>query len=293
MSICWRSNGAAWWPGGRAESRPIRAAGTFSIPTSAAWETSRPAPTSPSAGAARVPGSAGPRTPRWKRCARPGSMRRTSPPSRRSATTCSCSSGRTPYTYHSGCTISRPRSIPICRMCPMRSESQNFRPFPHDWQSADYVSGWIEHDVARDPERRPLLRQMLSSAPFARDCRVQVLDVGAGYGVVAEEVLRAFPAARVTLQDYSRPMLDQARRRLADHSDQLSYVLCDLFDPSWPRHVGTSFDLEVYAIALHNLGSADKIFACYRAIHDLLKPGGCFLNYDRFVEGVDSHLAEL
>ena len=134
---------------------------------------------------------------------------------------------------------------------------------------------------------------MLSSAPFARDCRVEVLDVGAGYGVVAEEVLTAFPAARVTLQDYSRPMLDQARRRLADHSDQLSYVFCDLFDPSWPRHVGTSFDLAVSAIALHNLGSADKIFACYRAIHDLLKPGGCFLNYDRFVEGVDSHLAEL
>src|SRR2546426_530924 len=71
----------------------------------------------------------------------------------------------------------------------MASGSKTFVPFPHDWHSTDYVSEWIEHDVARDLERRPLLRQMLSSAPFARDCRVQVLDVGAGYGVVAEEVL--------------------------------------------------------------------------------------------------------
>jgi len=104
----------------------------------------------------------------------------------------------------------------------MPLEPATFRPFPHDWQSADYVSGWIEHDVARDPERRPLLRQMLSSAPFARDAALAVLDVGAGYGVVTEEVLGAFPRARVTLQDYSPAMLDQARRRLAGRADRLS-----------------------------------------------------------------------
>jgi ubiquinone/menaquinone biosynthesis C-methylase UbiE len=175
----------------------------------------------------------------------------------------------------------------------MPSEAKTFRPFPHDWQSSDYVSGWIAHDVARDAERRPLLRRMLSSAPFARDAELAVLDLGAGYGVVTEEVLAAFPAAGVTLQDYSRAMLDQARRRLADRADRLSFVLRDLFDPAWPRDVGGPFDLAVSAIVLHNLGSREKIFACYPAIHGLLKPGGCFLNYDRFVDGVAEHLTEL
>ena len=175
----------------------------------------------------------------------------------------------------------------------MPLESETFRPFPHDWQSADYVSGWIEHDVARDPERRPRLRNMLSSALFPREAALAVLDVGAGYGVVTEEVLAAFPTARVTLQDYSPAMLDQARRRLAAHSARLSYVLCDLFDPAWPQDVGGPFDLAVSAIVLHNLASREKIFACYPAIHGLLKPGGCFLNYDRFVDGVEEHLAEL
>jgi ubiquinone/menaquinone biosynthesis C-methylase UbiE len=134
---------------------------------------------------------------------------------------------------------------------------------------------------------------MLSSAPFPKDQELAVLDVGAGYGVVTEEVLAAFPRANVTLQDYSRVMLDQARGRLADHAARLSYVLCDLFDPAWPQAVGGPFDLAVSAIVLHNLESREKIFACYPAIHGLLRPGGCFLNYDRFVDGVEEHLTEL
>ena len=112
----------------------------------------------------------------------------------------------------------------------MPEETKGFAMFPHDWHSTDYVAAWITRDAARDPERRPLLRQMLSFAPFPRDAELGVLDVGAGYGAVSEEVLHAFPAARVTLQDYSQPMLDRARQRLGDRSYQLSYALCDLVD---------------------------------------------------------------
>lgn len=175
----------------------------------------------------------------------------------------------------------------------MADDTKGFTIFPHDWHSTEYVAEWITRDTARDPERRPLLRQMLSFAPFPREAALEVLDVGAGYGVVSEEVLQAFPAARITLQDYSQPMLDRARQRLAGQSDQLRYVLCDLVDGSWSKQVGGPFDLAVSAIALHNLRDFGKIFACYRAIHDLLKPDGSFLNSDRLVEGVEPHLAAL
>jgi len=175
----------------------------------------------------------------------------------------------------------------------MPAPSKPFKPFPHDWHSSDYVSGWIEHDVTRDVDRRALLRRMLSFAPFSRASKLDVLDVGGGYGVVTEEIMQAFPAAHVTLQDYSEPMLDEARRRLSSPPDQLGFALCDLTDPTWPQRVGGPFDLAVSAIALHNLADREKIFSCYRAIHDLLKPGGCFLNCDRFADGVETHLAAL
>ena len=163
----------------------------------------------------------------------------------------------------------------------------------HDWHSTQYVADWIAQDVARDPERRPRLQSMLAAAPFSRDAAIKVLDVGAGYGAVTEEVLKTFPQARVTLQDYSTPMLGEARRRLAGHAAQLRYVTADLTDPAWPNAVGGPFDLAVSAIALHNLRDLPTIFACYRAIHDLLRPAGCFLDYDLFFAGVEGHIAEL
>lgn len=163
----------------------------------------------------------------------------------------------------------------------------------HDWHSREYVADWIAHDVVRDPERRPRLQEMLAAAPFPRDAAIDVLDIGAGYGAVTEEVLKRFPNARVTLQDYSQPMLAEARRRLASHSAQLNYVTADLTDADWPRMVGGPFDLAVSAIALHNLRDLPKIYACYRSIHDLLRPEGRFLDYDLFFAGAEGHIAEL
>ena len=123
----------------------------------------------------------------------------------------------------------------------------------HDWHSSDYVDWWITRDQSRDAERRQRLREMLSHADFATDAEFAVLDVGGGYGVVSEEVLAAFPRARVTLQDYSQPMLDTARKRLAAYSERVAFVLADLTDPGWTGRVGGPFDLAVSAIVIHNL----------------------------------------
>ena len=172
----------------------------------------------------------------------------------------------------------------------MPSEAHDRPSSPHDWHSADYVAEWIARDAARDPVRRLRLREMLAAAPFAPEAAIAVLDVGAGYGAVTEELLKLFPAAEVTLQDYSQPMLAEARRRLAAHARQLQHAVCDLADASWPRQVGGPFDLAISAIALHNLRNNEKIFACYSAIHELLRPGGWFLDCDLFFDGVEPHL---
>ena len=81
----------------------------------------------------------------------------------------------------------------------MSSANERISVDHHDWHSPSYVDEWIARDLTRDEERRLRLRQMLAAAPFAADGEITVLDVGGGYGVVTEEVLRAFPRAVVTL----------------------------------------------------------------------------------------------
>lgn len=169
------------------------------------------------------------------------------------------------------------------------------RPFhvhEHDWLSHDYVDRWIDEDVTRDAERRPILRKMMSFAPFAKHDPIRALDVGAGYGVVTEEVLRAFPKAQVTWQDYSQPMRDHARENLAKYGDRVGFVLSDLTSAAWTKELRGPFDLAVSGIAIHNLRDRPTIFRCYGAIHKLLGPEGCFLDYDYFqyAGGVDLHI---
>jgi len=125
-----------------------------------------------------------------------------------------------------------------------------------------------------------------------RQAAIEVLDIGAGYGFVTEEVLHAYPKARVTLQDYSDLMLAHAREHLAKSLGQLSFVLADLTDPAWSERVGGPFDLIVSAIAIHNLRKLEAIAACYRGIATLLKPGAAFLDYDLFpiAGGIETHI---
>jgi 2-polyprenyl-3-methyl-5-hydroxy-6-metoxy-1,4-benzoquinol methylase len=173
----------------------------------------------------------------------------------------------------------------------MPADTRSVSHHHHDWHSRDYVARWIDEDVTRDGERRPILRRMLDYSGFASDAAIRLLDIGAGYGVVAEEVLRAFPAAQVTWQDYSEPMRQQAEARLTAFKDRLRFALGDLAEPGWEKGVGGPFELVVSGIALHNLRDRAAIFRCYGVIRSLLAPEGCFLDYDYFqyAGGLDLH----
>jgi ubiquinone/menaquinone biosynthesis C-methylase UbiE len=160
----------------------------------------------------------------------------------------------------------------------------------HDWHSSEYVDWWITRDQGRDAERRQRLRAMLAHADAPANTELSVIDIGGGYGVVTEEVVAAFPHARVTLQDYSQPMLEVARQRLAARSGRITYVLADLLEPGWVDRVmslgGGPFDLAVSAIAIHNLRQKSLIADAYRGVASVLKPGALFLDYDLFFDEI-------
>ena len=150
----------------------------------------------------------------------------------------------------------------------------------HDWHSVAYVDDWITNDYTRDDERRPVLRHLAQLLPLPRDRPVRVLDIGGGYGMLSREVLDEWPDATVVLHDFSAPMFDQARHRLADVADRLSFHPGDLRDSSWTDGLAVPFDAVVSALAIHNVRDAAVIRRIQRDVFGILAPGGGFLNVD-------------
>jgi tRNA (cmo5U34)-methyltransferase len=150
----------------------------------------------------------------------------------------------------------------------------------HDWLSDSYVKEWIESDATRDAERRPKLRRAASLLPFESTQSIQVLDLGGGYGEFARQVLEVFPNSSVVLHDFSVPMIDAARERLARFGARVDYRISDLSRSGWSDDLGGPFDAVVSSIAIHNLREPVLIRDVYREVATVVAPGGAFLNLD-------------
>jgi tRNA (cmo5U34)-methyltransferase len=169
----------------------------------------------------------------------------------------------------------------------------DFRPSgTHDWHSATYVSDWIEGDATRDDDRRPLLRRLAGLIPAAPDQPIHVLDVGGGYGAVTAEVLERWPAAHVTLHDYSEAMVSEAAERLGRYGPRVTYRLADMNERDWADGLGGPFDAVVSSLAIHNVDAPELIERVYRDILGVLRPGGALLNMDLLFPASEG-LAEL
>jgi len=155
----------------------------------------------------------------------------------------------------------------------------------HHWHSTEYVQDWIESDMTRDDQRRPLLRRVATLLPSTQNPPLRVLDIGGGYGAFSAEVLDQRPDAHVVLHDYSSAMIDKATQRLARFGQRVSYAIADMTDPCWSSTLGGPFDAAVSALALHNLGHPQLLQRVYRDIFALLRPGGCVFNLDLLFPG--------
>lgn len=104
----------------------------------------------------------------------------------------------------------------------------------------------------------------------------QILDLGAGTGMLSVRLRHAYPEAALTLLDGAAKMLEQARVHLGE--DGVSYVEAALEDPppSGP------WDAIVSALAIHHLTDADKRTLMKR-VHEALGPGGVFVNAEQVV----------
>jgi ubiquinone/menaquinone biosynthesis C-methylase UbiE len=163
----------------------------------------------------------------------------------------------------------------------------------HDWESSDYVQRWAERQKEREPSRQAPFNIMAETLPYKKKAAIRILDLGAGYGGLTQFLLRHFPAATAVCQDGSEEMAKLGRQRMKSFSGRFSYVVCDFSQAGWSRELKGKFDAVVSSIAIHNVRAPETIGAVYRETFPLVRPGGCFLNFDRQRPPLDEQLGLL
>ncbi len=108
--------------------------------------------------------------------------------------------------------------------------------------------------------------------PFGRGDTFELLDLGAGTGLLSALVRAHFPKARLTLVDISDEMLARARERFAGEKD-VRIMISDYSVEALPG----KFDAIASALSIHHLDDPGKA-ALFRRVYGALKTGGQFVN---------------
>lgn len=119
----------------------------------------------------------------------------------------------------------------------------------------------------------------LESVPFAEEQEIEVLDLGAGTGLLSAMIAKKFPRSRVTLVDLSVEMLRVARRRFTREPGRFQFRTMDYARKPLSSRDG-GYDLVVSALSIHHLTHGDKK-ELFGKVRRTLAVGGHFVNADQ------------
>jgi tRNA (cmo5U34)-methyltransferase len=124
----------------------------------------------------------------------------------------------------------------------------------------------------------PEMRQFYLTAVWAAESKEpapEILDIGAGTGLLSAYMLEKFPQAHLTLVDIAENMLEMAQQRFSGR-EHTRYVVSDYSTGD----LGGPYDLACSALSIHHLATEDKS-RLFKRIFSALKPGGMFVNADQ------------
>lgn len=142
------------------------------------------------------------------------------------------------------------------------------------------------HDWDDKPGRREHAARVADTVVAAVGCEdAEVLELGAGTGLLAFAVAERRPGWRFTLTDTSAGMREVATARIAEAGLAWEVVDVDL-SAADPATLERRFDVALTHLVLHHVADIDAMLCAIRAV---LRPGGVLVALDLTPEGIDFH----
>ena len=106
-----------------------------------------------------------------------------------------------------------------------------------------------------------------------------ILDIGAGTGLLSFYTLEKYPNANLTLIDISEKMLEEAKERFKEKPN-VTYIIDD-----YTKHqFNQKYDVIVSSLSIHHLTEDEKKYL-YKNIYSILSENGVFINADQVLGG--------
>ncbi|HEY3304454.1 MAG TPA: class I SAM-dependent methyltransferase [Candidatus Binatia bacterium] len=155
------------------------------------------------------------------------------------------------------------------------------RPPEKAWEDRGFINRWDEQSDRERGIREMQMKAAVFMIPHPKEQPIRILDVGAGYGALAADILEDRPNASAVCLDGSKEMIKLGRERNGRFAGRIEFVHGVLDAPDWFGVLSGSFNAVVSARALHHL-TRERRQKLFREVYDLLRPGGCFINADSF-----------
>lgn len=114
-----------------------------------------------------------------------------------------------------------------------------------------------------------------------------ILDIGAGTGLMSAFFHEKYPNATITLVDFSSDMLNKAKERFSGKLN-FKYLVADFAEAEFEKE---KYDLVVSGLAIHHLVHELKQLL-FKKIYSALKQDGWFINADQ-VQGITEEIDSL
>ncbi|MFQ5936067.1 MAG: class I SAM-dependent methyltransferase, partial [Acidiferrobacterales bacterium] len=126
-------------------------------------------------------------------------------------------------------------------------------PSSHNFFDNAYVTKWADEAIAKRPERTQFFEVLVNELKSIPGRGLRVLELGSGPGFLAEQLLRCCDIARYYLFDFSPPMNELSRARLAAHRNKTIYLHGNFKSQGWNQGLLRGFDVVVSLQAVHEL----------------------------------------
>ena len=148
-----------------------------------------------------------------------------------------------------------------------------------DFHDPKKIDTWLQSLDERWPSRAEIAQHIVAHIDALAVFDPQVVELAPGDGQLAAKLLHTLPATYTGI-DFSTPLLERARTRLARYGERVQLIQADLNQDEWPAQIASPVDAVFSMQSLHDLGDGHQVQRIYQRVLELLTPSGRLLNAD-------------